>query len=69
MAQDREGFHRIDKGGTAPVTEDRLIPDQRGTYSVSASAEQQSDDGNIALGQVLMRQDVSVKGDERWASV
>ena len=42
--------------------------DQGDMYSVSASAEQHFE-RDIALGQVHMRQDVNVRGDERWAPV
>ncbi len=69
LAQDKEGFQRIGKGGTTPFTKDRLVLDQHGTYSVSASADQHFDERHIALGQVHLRQDVSVREDERWALV
>ena len=61
-------FRRIGNGGTTSGTRDRLMLDQGDMYSVSASAEQQSE-RDIALGQVHMRQDVNVRGDERWAPV
>ena len=67
--QKQGGFERIGNGGTTSLAEDRLIPDQRGVYSVSVSAEQSTEERGIALGQVHMRQDVNVVEDERWAPV
>lgn len=67
LGPDKGGFKRIGNGGT---TDSRLMRDQGGMYSVSASVEQQHvEDKHIALGQVHMRQDVNVIEDERWASV
>ena len=65
LAQDNKGFQRIGNGGTTSATKDKPMLDQCGTYSVNASAGQQLED--IALGQVHMRQDISVRQDERWA--
>ena len=50
------------------ITKDGLMLDQINTYSVSTSAEQRSEERDIALGQFHMRQDVSMREDERWAS-
>ena len=68
-AQKQGGFERIGNGGTTSLAEARLIPDQRGVYSVSVSAEQSAEERGIALGQVHMRKDVNVVEDERWAPV
>ena len=38
-------------------------------YTVSAFAEQSEETEMIALGQVHLRQDVAVKGDQRWMTV
>ena len=57
------------KGRTTSGTESRTILDQGGLYSVSASAEQQVEDKDIAMGQVHMRQDVNVIENERWTAV
>lgn len=68
-SQDNGAFQRIGYGGSASVTEGRLMSDQGGLYSVSATADQHSEERDIALGQVRMRQEVTVGGDERWAAV
>ena len=67
--QRQGGFARLDNGGTTSLAEDRLMPDQRGVYSVSVSADQSTEERGIALGQVHMRKDVNVVEDERWAPV
>lgn len=69
LVQDKGGFKRIGNGGSTSVTDSRTMLDQRGLYSVSASAQQHVEDKDIALGQVHMRQDVNVIEDERWAAV
>lgn len=66
--QGKGDFRRIGNRGTTSDTRDRLMLDQGDMYSVSASAEQHFE-RDIALGQVHMRQDVNVRGDERWAPV
>ena len=68
MPQDKGGFQRMPKASTAPLSKERDGLDQPG-YSVSASADQYSEERPIALGQVHMRQEVSVGEDERWGLV
>lgn len=67
--QKQGGFERIGNGGTTSLAGDQIMPDRRGVYSVSVSAEQYGEERGIALGQVHMRQDVNVVEDERWAPV
>ena len=68
MPQDKGGFQRISKGSTAPLTKERHSLDRPG-YSVSASADQHSEEMPIALGRVHMRQEISVGEDDRWGLV
>ena len=67
------GFRRImDKNGTSfPANNESLISTrvENGLYSVSPSAPQSEERDMIALGQVHLRQDVDVRGDERWMTV
>ena len=68
MPQDKGGFQRIPKSSTAPLTKERNGLDRPG-YSVSASADKHSEERPIALGQVHMRQEISVGEDEGWGLV
>ena len=67
------GFQRIiDKSGTSfPANNESLINTRVETdlYSVSASAQSSEEREIIALRQVHLRQDVDVRGDERWMTV
>ncbi|CAF9918824.1 hypothetical protein IMSHALPRED_004427 [Imshaugia aleurites] len=67
----RGGFRRIvGESSSAVVHDDPLVnaKGHGGLYSVSASAQgrRSGDAESIALGRVLMRQDVEVMEDERW---
>ena len=64
----KEGIQRLPKGSTAPLTTERHGLDHAG-YSVSASVDQHFKEMPIALGQVHMRQEISVGEDQMWSLV
>ena len=66
-------FRRImDKNDTSFTANNESLISTRvenDLYSVSAFAQQSEEREMIALGQVHLRQDVDVRGDERWMTV
>lgn len=69
LAHKKEGFQRFRKDGTLSSIDNELITNQGGSYSVRATAPQESGKRDIALGQVHMRHDISVTENDRWAPV